>query len=133
MESPPVRDPGAGNRPLGALAMVTAAVRCLEPIIHDSSYLGYQVEQGYRAFLTGEYVEPEEKFSTNLCGPRTVRFMEYITDDLTERHWDGIFRGLAAMSVKVAKKAAAKVGAPQAPRKRVPLHASDPPSPPAED
>ena len=41
--------------------------------------------------------------------------MEYVTNDLAERHWDGIFRGLAAVSVKVARKAAAEVGAPPAP------------------
>ena len=59
--------------------------------------------------------------------------MEYISDDLVERHWDGIFRSLAAMSVKVAREAAAETGAPQAPRKHIPLPSSDPPSPPAED
>ena len=59
--------------------------------------------------------------------------MEYITNDLVEGHWDGIFRAFAAMSVKIAKEVAAEVGAPQVPQKRVPLPQSDPPSPPAED
>ena len=59
--------------------------------------------------------------------------MEYITNDLVERHWDGIFRALAAVSVKIAKEAAAEAGAPQVPQKRVPLAHSDPPSPRAED
>ena len=59
--------------------------------------------------------------------------MEYITNNPIERHWDGIFRALAAMSVKIAKEVAAEVGAPQVPQKHVPLPQSDPPSPPAED
>jgi hypothetical protein len=59
--------------------------------------------------------------------------MEYITNDLVERHWDGLFRALAAMSVKIAREVAAETGAPQVPQERVPLPHSDPPSPPAED
>ena len=59
--------------------------------------------------------------------------MEYITNDIVERHWDGIFRALATMSVKIMKEVAAEVGAPQVPQKCVPLPQSDPPSPPAKD
>jgi hypothetical protein len=57
--------------------------------------------------------------------------MEYITKDLSERHWDGIFRGLAVMSVKTAVEAEVENTAPQASKERVPLPPSDPPSPPA--
>jgi len=83
--------------------------------------------------LTGDYVEASESFNAEFWGPRTTLFMEYITKDLAQRHWDGIFRGLAAMSVKVAREAAAEKGAPQVPQERAPLPPSDPPSPPAAD
>lgn len=60
--------------------------------------------------------------------------MEYVTNDLVARHWDGIFRGLAAMSIKVAREFSAEAGAPPiAQPHRAPLQHSDPPSPPAED
>jgi hypothetical protein len=59
--------------------------------------------------------------------------MEYITKDLTDRHWDGIFKGLAAVSVKASMEAAVEKGVPRAPKERVPLPLSDPPSPPAWD
>lgn len=82
---------------------------------------------------TGDYIEATQGFTSEFWGQRTALFMEYITKDLTERHWDGIFRGLYAMSSKVAEEIAVAAGAPPVPRKRVPLPPSDPPSPPAED
>jgi hypothetical protein len=82
---------------------------------------------------TGEYIEAEQSFNTEFWGHRTALFMEYVTKDLAERHWDGIFMGLAAVSRKVAAEVAAEKGAPPATRERVPLPPSDPPSPPAED
>lgn len=82
---------------------------------------------------TGDYVEAAQGFTAEFWGQRTALFMEYITEDLAERHWDGIFRGLAAMSKKVAAEAAITAGVPPVPRERVPLPPSDPPSPPAED
>ena len=48
-------------------------------------------------YLTGDYVEPSESFNTEFCGPCTEIFMEYISNDLAEKHWDGIFRALAAV------------------------------------
>lgn len=59
--------------------------------------------------------------------------MEYITNDLAERHWDGIFRGLAAVSKRVTEEVAIAAGAPRESNERVPLPPPDPPSPPAED
>ena len=82
---------------------------------------------------TGDYIEATQSFNAEFCGPRTARFMQYITNDLTERHWDGFFRGLIAMSKVVAGEVATETGASQVPQERVPLPASDPPSPPAED
>lgn len=83
--------------------------------------------------LTGDYIEATQSFNAEFCGPRTALFMEYITKDLAERHWDGIFRGLAATVKTVAREAAAEAGVPQTSQERVPLPPSDPPSPPAED
>ena len=82
---------------------------------------------------TGDYMEATQSFNAEFWGPRTTLFMEYITKDLAERHWDGIFRGVAAVSKRVAVEVAAEKGAPRVPQERVPLPPSDPPSPPAED
>ena len=83
--------------------------------------------------LTGDYIEATQSFNAEFWGIQTALFMEYITKDLSERHWDGIFRGLAAMSVKVATEDAVAKGITQTCKKRVPLPPSDPPLPPAED
>ena len=83
--------------------------------------------------LTGDYAEATQSFNTEFCGKRTALFMEYVTKDLSERHWDGIFRGLAAVSAKVAIEAAVAKGVSQTSKERVPLPPSDPPTPPAED
>ena len=82
---------------------------------------------------TGDYVEATQSFNTEFWGRRTELFTEYIAEDLSERHWDGIFRGLTAVSNRVAQEAAAVAGARPIPKERVPLPPSDPPSPPAED
>ena len=82
---------------------------------------------------TGDYIEATQSFNAEFWGARTEKFMHYISDDLTEKKWDGIFRGLAAVSVKATVEAAVEKGVPQAPRERVPLPPSDPPSPPADD
>lgn len=81
--------------------------------------------------LTGDYIKATQSFNAEFWGQRTALFMEYITKDLTERHWDGIFRGLTAVSKRVAEEVAIATGAPQVPQERVPLPPSDPPSPPA--
>jgi len=81
--------------------------------------------------LTGEYIEASQSFNANFWGPHTKIFMDYIINDLTERHWDGIFRGLATVSKRVADEIAVAVGVPVTQQKHVPLPPSDPPSPPA--
>jgi hypothetical protein len=82
---------------------------------------------------TGDYVEPTQSFNAEFMGPRTALFTEYLSKDLTERHWDGIFRGLTAVSKRVSEEVAAATGSPQAQQERIPLPPSDPPSPPAEN
>jgi len=83
--------------------------------------------------LTGDYVKASQSFNTDFWGPRTQVFMDYITKDLVERHWDGIFRGLATVSKRVANEIAIAAGAPVTQQECVPLPPSDPPSPPAEN
>lgn len=82
---------------------------------------------------TGDYIEATQAFGADFWGPRTALFVKHLAEDFSERHWDGIFRGLAAMSVKVIAEAAVEKGIPRTPAKHVPLPPSDPPSPPAQD
>ena len=91
-----------------------------------------QVECTYRIHSTGDYIEAAQGFNAEFYGVRTALFMDYISKDLSEQHWDGIFGGLAAVSKRVAAEVAAEMGAPLAPREHVPLPPSDPPLPPAE-
>ena len=79
-------------------------------------------------YLTGDYVEPSESFNTEFCGPCTEIFMEYISNDLAEKHWDGIFRALAAVLKRVAQEVAEETAAFHTEHASLP--ASDPPSPP---
>jgi len=79
--------------------------------------------------LTGDYIEATQSFNAEFWGRRTTIFMEYITKDLTGRHWDGIFGGLAAVSKRVSEEIAIAAGAPLVQKERVPLPPSDPPSP----
>lgn len=82
---------------------------------------------------TSDYIKAAQGLDAEFWGDRTALFMEYITKDLTERHWNGIFGGLAAISKGVAAEATVETGAPPTPQERVPLPPLDPPSPPAED
>ena len=56
--------------------------------------------------------------------------MDYITNDLGERHWNSIFTALSIFAVRVSKEEAIRGSAPKGPSERVPLPPSDPPSPP---
>jgi hypothetical protein len=131
MESPPTEDPGPGNRPIGVLALATAAVRYISALLNISvltSPLG-QVERAYKMYATGNFVEPTQQFNAELCGPRTARYMDHITNDLNERQWNSILSALASFSIRTAKEEAVHNGASEEPCGRVPLPASDPPSP----
>ena len=79
-------------------------------------------------YLTGDYVEPSESFNTEFCGPRTEMFMEYISNNLAEKHWDGIFRALAAVLKHVTQEVAEETAAFRTEHTSLP--ASDPPLPP---
>ena len=131
MESPPTEDPGEGNRPVGVLAMVAAAVSRFEFVVCGIPLISnHKVERAYRMHSTGDYIEASQSFNADLGGPRTKIFMDYITKDLAERQWDGIFRGVATVSRRVADEVAIAVGAAVSPPERARLPPSDPPTPP---
>jgi hypothetical protein len=84
-------------------------------------------------YATGDFIEPAQQFNAEFWGPRTVRYMDYIVNDLTEPHWDAIFASLTKFSVQTIKEEAVHNNAPEELHERVPLPASDPPSPPRDD
>lgn len=88
-----------------------------------------QVEHAYKSYATGDFIDPIEPFSADGWGPRTVRYMDYIANDLNEKNWDSIFCALSTFTVRTAKEEAIRNGASEEPYKRVPLPPSDPPSP----
>lgn len=56
--------------------------------------------------------------------------MDYIANDLGEKHWNAIFTALSLFTTRVTREEAARNSEPEGPRERVPLPPSDPPSPP---
>jgi len=82
-------------------------------------------------FSTGDFVISSTQFNSEHWGARTAEFVVHISTDLKKKHWNGIYAALASYSVKVEKEHAVKNSAP-APRERVPLPSSDPPSPPPQ-
>jgi len=80
---------------------------------------------------TGDY-KATQSFNAEFWGQHTVIFMDYITKDLVKGHWDGIFRGLSAVSMRVTDEIAVMSGAPPVLQECVPLLPLDLPSLPAE-
>jgi hypothetical protein len=80
-------------------------------------------------YATGDFIESTQKFTAEWWGPSTTQYLDYIAHDLNERHWDSIFGALSSFVIRAEKEEAVRNGAPEAPCKRVPLPASDPPSP----
>ena len=78
---------------------------------------------------TGDFITSAQQFNTEFWGPTTSKFMEYLTNNLNEHHWDSIFSALAAFSARAAKEEAIHNGVPEEVEERVPLALSDPPSP----
>ena len=82
---------------------------------------------------TGDFIPSGQPFNTEDWGESTATYMDHIVSDLTEKHWNSIFISLASFSVRALKEEAARKGTPEESNKRVPLPASDPPSPPCDD
>ena len=132
MELPPTEDPGPGNRPLGILALVTAAVSILpahSPYAVVLILLLGQVERAYKMYATGDFIESAQQFNAEAAGPRTTRYLDNILNDLDVKHWNLIFVALSTFSIKTETEEAVRNGAPERPLERVPLPPSDPPSP----
>ena len=80
-------------------------------------------------YATGDFINSGQQFNADSWGPTTAHFMDYIVNDLSEKHWDSIFDALSSFSVRTMKEEAVHNGVPDKPHGRVPLPASDPPSP----
>ncbi|KAF9779254.1 hypothetical protein BJ322DRAFT_1113597 [Thelephora terrestris] len=115
MEAPTCEDPGVGDRPIGVLALATAAV-----------------ERAYKMHATGDFITSGQQFNTEFWGPTTVKFMDYLANDLNEHHWNSIFSALSSFSAKVSREEAIYNNVPEEEEERVPLPPSDPPSPAAD-
>lgn len=81
-------------------------------------------------YASGDFIESGQQFNLEFCGPRTVWYMDYIVNDLRDKHWESIFCALSAFSQGSAKEQAVFNGIPEESHGRVPLPPSDPPSPP---
>jgi hypothetical protein len=92
----------------------------------------WQVERAHKMYKTGDFIAIGH-FNADDWGPTTVRFMDYIVNDLGEKHWSSMFSALCSYSAQAAKEEAIRNGAPEEPHERVPLPASDPPSPARDD
>jgi len=80
--------------------------------------------------ITGDFIMSAQQFGADFWGPRTVRYMDYIANDLSEKHWDSIFGALSSFSARKEKEDAICNSVSEESHKRVPLPLSDPPSPP---
>lgn len=84
-------------------------------------------------YATGDFIEPAQQFNAEFWGSRTTRYMDYITNDLSEKHWNSIFAAVSVFAIRVSREEAMHNGASEELHDRVPLPASDPPSPPRDD
>ena len=84
-------------------------------------------------YATGDFIEPTHQFNSEFWGPRTIRYMDYITNDLSDKHWNSIFIALSVFAIRASSEEAVHNGAPEEPSERIPLPPSDPPSPPRDD
>jgi hypothetical protein len=81
---------------------------------------------------TGDFITSGQQFNTEFWGPTTVKFMDYLANDLNEHHWNSIFSALSSFSAKVSREEAIYNNVPEEEEERVPLPPSDPPSPAAD-
>ena len=84
-------------------------------------------------YTTGDFVASTQQFGAEFWGPSTAQFMDYLVNDLGQKHWDSIFNALSSFSRRVTKEEAIHNNALEEVDERVPLPLSDPPSPPCDD
>ena len=80
-------------------------------------------------YATGDFIDSSKSFNGDDWSPRTIRYMDYISNDLGKKQWDAIFFALSVFSQRAAKAEAIRNCEPIEPSERVPLPASDPPPP----
>ena len=84
-------------------------------------------------YATGDFIDSSKSFNGDDWNPRTARYMDYISNDLGKKQWDAIFLALSIFSQRAAKVEAIRNSEPIEPSERIPLPASDPPSPPRDE
>ena len=84
-------------------------------------------------YTTGDFIDSGKAFNADDWNPRTVRYMDYITNDLGEKQWDSIFSALSTFSRQTTKEEVIRNSKPEEEHQRVPLPPSDPPSPPHDE
>ena len=77
--------------------------------------------------------EPSHQFGADFWGLKTACYMDYITNDLDERHWNSIFTLLSYIAAWALKEEVVCNGTPKAPHEHMPLPPSDPSSLPCDD
>ena len=80
-------------------------------------------------YTTSDFIESNEWFDAKSCGNNTMKYMEYIVNNLGERQWNSIFGSLSVFSRRSMKEQAMNNSVPEEPRRQVPLPPSDPLSP----
>ena len=84
-------------------------------------------------YSSGDFIRSGSSFNDNGCGPRTIMYMDYIFNDLNEKHWGSLFSALSSFSKNIVIEEAVKNSASEEPCGCVPLPPSDPPLPPCDD
>ena len=78
---------------------------------------------------SGDFITSGQQFNTEFWGLTTAWFMDYLVNDLGEKHWDSLFSALDTSSTRAIRDEAIHNGITVDVDERVPLPLSDPPSP----
>lgn len=81
-------------------------------------------------YNSGDFIRSGQRFDAEDCGPRTVKYMDYISNDLGEKQWMSLFGALSTFSQQMTKEEAVRNNVSKEHSGRIPLPPSDPPSPP---
>ena len=82
---------------------------------------------------TGDFIDSNKPFNADDWNASTVRYMDYISNDLGEKQWNSIFLALSVFSRQSAKAEAIRNCEPAEPSEHIPLPHSDPPSPSCDE
>ena len=84
-------------------------------------------------YATGDFIASGQQFNAEFWGPSTKHFMDYLVNNLSEKHWDCIFNVLDSFSAQAVREEAIHNSLSVDLDERVPLPLSDPPSPARDD